>query len=946
MQLDARRLLHLMSRTLCLAAVPVVVFAFWDSYFSPLCIKELLAQTMGLLAFLLWWVAGRGSRDREGAKRLPNPLAIPLWLLCAWALISIAWTGPKQLAFQHWTTLAGIFLFLPPLFDYGRSPLFRRAYRNVLLAVGVCLLVLAAFQLNGISLGDLLRVGGGNTRTRVSLTIGHNNGVAPIVLLTSFLALGAMAGTRTRMLRISLLLTCLACWALIVFFLLTRSTYLGLFFGLLLLTLLNGFHMYSCRERASHGRSRRWMATLLSVCTAFAIAVASGSAYLAIRGGSIEGAYNPNLARNITDRMRTLNVQYLKVDTRARLWMIGLHMMRHHPLLGLGFSSAKYDYPFYQAVFFEAHPDFPSGPTSNHTERLHNDYLQWFAECGAVGMLLLLWCLLVFGKTILNWLCVARRVSAGAWFAQSATLVACMAVLMDACFSFPAHIAPIAIYLPGLMMLWFGQVFRPAPSRRSPRFATPISLPFRALLAAAAWAVLILPLGADREKQPWLTRSGLWVPVDSQVRGRYWQGRMAAARGEFEDFVVDAAERFSSPGIPPADEIGFTLNTIRKVRERFLEYPPIIPFAGEAIFAAGRCFDTLHQLYTSPGVGPVLAEAARRYKGDRELLDLIRQERSQVSEFLDRAEDFFEQSLRNYRYHALFRRLGLVRLKMVGGQNRPELSRPELIGLARKDLETARRIFFSDDGLFLELDIAMRVNDTTSASLLVDELLERAPGFLLDKGIETIAEKGIRRDPNTGRKILDETIQDFFRLLLPRLDDRHADLFRGVVTLLDGGNADALARDYALRGKHFLPLQDTTFLDYRMLDQRASLADIREEIEEFQSSEAGKSAMSPEQRILYLSDLQRFSLPETDMTQWREEVEALREYRDWIFPIAVGWNCVAQESFQECEFLTATRDLLRADGLTSLSNQERVADRRSVTLRSGLWGIGFPMVFD
>ena len=67
-----RRLLRLMSRTLCLASVPIVVLAFWDYYFFPLAIKELLTLTLGVITFLCWWV-GAPSDD----KNHPHPHPLP-----------------------------------------------------------------------------------------------------------------------------------------------------------------------------------------------------------------------------------------------------------------------------------------------------------------------------------------------------------------------------------------------------------------------------------------------------------------------------------------------------------------------------------------------------------------------------------------------------------------------------------------------------------------------------------------------------------------------------------------------------------------------------------------------------------------------------------------------------------------------------------------------------
>ena len=962
MPLEARRLLRLTSRTLCLAAIPVVVFAFWDYSFSPLAIKELLTESTGLLAFLCWWVgraprlekargqrlpeAGGADGRRRNPRGLPNPLGTPLLCLCLWALVSILWTGPKQLALHHWSTLAGLLLFLPPLFEFGASPIFRKTLRNAILVVGTLLLVLAAFQMNGISLGELLRTGGGNSRTRVSLTIGHNNGVAPIVLLTSFLALGAVAETRNRVFRAALVLTCLASWALILFCLLTRSTILGLLFGTLLLVLVNIYHLRRKVALQRTTRANRWPQIALGTALAAILLLVVLGGTFTMKGGAIEGTYNPNLARNIADRLRTLNPKFLMVDSRARLWTIGAYMMKHHPLLGLGFSSAKYDYPFYQAVFFEYHPDFPAGSTSSHTERLHNDYLQWAAECGAMGLLLLLWCLLVFSKTILRWLRRATAVSSRRWFMQSTVLTACVAPLMDAFFSFPAHIAPIAIYLPALVVLWFGETFPSQPLRFSSLFPAPSRSGLRAACAVGMWAVLTFPLGANEDRQPWLTRTGVWVPLDSQVYGRYWQGRILAAKTDFTRFLARESPRLASAEDLPPEEVKDALRTIRQVRQLYLKYPPIVPFAGEAIFGAAQCLDTLDEFYASGNVGQGLAGAVRKNPKDEDLRNLVVSERSESVEFITLAKELYEKSQQNYRYHELFRRLGLACLKLSRRHGIPDSLRGELVSSARKDLSVARRIWYTDGGLFLELDLALRMGDKEQADHLVDILLKRSPAFLEAEGLPLMAERGITRHPKTGRKTLDPTIQEFLRLLLPRLTPSHADMLRSVLTLLDGGNAADLTREYALTALRLLPKKDRAFLVYRMLGGRHELGDLAEEMRLYRTLIEEEGSMTLEERVLYLSDLQRFSPPTTDLSEWRSEIEALWRYPDQVFPIAVGHQCLAQEAMESRDWVSAWRHLVEADLHTPVSGRGRVTERRYSALETALWGTAWPFLFE
>lgn len=940
------RILRLTSRTLSLAIVPCVVFAFWDNFFDPLAIKEILVLAMGVLTFLFWWVGGCPG---GGGGTIPNPLARPLIYLCLWALISICWTGPKALAFHHWTCFAGLLLILPPVFDFGRSPVYRKTYRNLFLAVGTLLIVLAAFQLNGISLGGLLRVMGGNARTRVSVTIGHNNGVAPIVLLTSFLALGAVAETRRSVFRAALLLTTLASWILIVFFLLTRSTLIGLFLGGLLLLGLILFRFRAGRTRVDRKAPPRWAKRLVLAGMGGLIALVCVGGFWIVRGGEIEGTYNPNLARNLTDRLRTLNPSFLMVDSRARLWAAGVLMMRHHPLIGLGFSSAKYDYPFYQALFYEYHPNFPARPTPNHTERLHNDYLQWMAETGAIGTVLLLWLILVFGKTILLWLKTARSRLPGRWFSESCLVVACIAPFLDACFSFTAHIAPIAVYFPGLLMLWFAHCFcrenSPGGEDRSvlkgEETHSLVALPIRCVLAAALWAVVAMPFGMSQEKAPWIARTEVWSPITAQVYGRYFQGRMASVREEFGQLIEDVAKRLRD-GFPVSrDQVGFVLEANREIRDQYTEYPPFIPFAGDALYNAGSALETIHVFYQTAGTP--LSRLVRSYGPNSPEANRLREELTESARLLPAAEDLFTRSLRNYRYHDLYRRMGRVQLELA---RRPNLPSPELrkslVRSGRWALETSRRIYHTDETLMAEIQVALNEGDRAAAEVLVGKLLEIAPSFLRHEVLPGLAKSGVRVDTQTSRKSLDPFAQEFFRLLLPHLTKDHADIHGVILTILDRTAPRELIEAYAEAGRTIQDPYYRLFVDFRLLRDPSKFEDLSEELSDYQRF-LNEEGFGPDHRVFYLSELQTFSPEGTAPPEWTEATQDLFEIADGDLPQVVGHRMLAQAAWENGDTLGLWREHLRAHARTNLSNLPFVYDRRANAMDHAFLGIGWPV---
>ncbi len=933
----------LASRALCLSAPGIVVFAYWNPIFAnPLVVKELLGLTLGLLSFLTWWVWRGGPKS---ALDLPNPFTRPLAYLCIWSLLTLAWpwAEAKQMAFHHWVCFAGYLLFLPPLFSFGASARFRQAYLSGVFLVLTCMLVLAAFQINGESLWGLLSVAGGSSRKRIGLTIGHNNGVSPILLFASFLSLGVGIGMRSLSLRIPFLLTTLACWLLILFFLLTRSTILGLGAGILVLLVMNLYPLLRSKSTSSPRLKKILVGGTLGLLL---LATVAGS--IAIRGGSIKGEYDPNLARNITDRLRTLNPQFLMVDSRARLWSIGATMMADHPLFGLGFSTAKYQYPHYQAKFFEKHPNFPAGPTPKHSERLHNDYLQWAVECGAIGLVLLLWGFFLFLKTGWVWMNRSRDRPTGLRFQQSCFFIGLLVVLMDAFFSFTAHIAPIAIFFPGLLVLWVGTFESPTfdpPSRKK------FSVSNRASIAVIVWTVLAIPVGLGSTGPSGLMgQSGVFVPITAQFLGRTHEGELEAVGPDVRSEFDRMKRQFDAGTVKGPSDIEVFLDLIDVLQAKYKKVVDILPFAGQGILYGADFQMRAHVFLEENRQGISRTVTGFVEKSDPKDLANLKERLIKIyrefPDFLPTAERYYQMALESYRWHGVYWSLGLTQLELASRSETPEKVSERLVDSARESLRMGRRIFPNQDRFFLELDVALRVGDASQAVELATELMVRNPGLLVNEVFPRIAERSIKKDRITGKLRLDPVMEDFFEILLPHLTQDHLGILLYALTILDYGNSEDVAKKYATVAKTDLSPIESVFVDYRILKNRKDLEDLSEELSLYREFIASETSTSLDDRVIYLSDLQRFAPHTVDLSEWEVELRKLLETPDLPFPMVISSHSLAQEAYDRGDLVETLRRMVHADAEMTWQMQNGMDGRRNGTLDATLWGIGYPFLMN
>jgi O-antigen ligase/Flp pilus assembly protein TadD len=169
---------------------------------------------------------------------------------------------------------------------------------------------------------------------------------------------------------------------------------------------------------------------------------------------------------------------------REFVWRGGWRMFRDHPVSGVGLGHFRVFYPGYQAAIL-AEEETPSYIIPTYVRRAHNEYLQAAAELGLPGVLLALWliiALLWHGLRVYSGI----RDPGGRKIA-AALSAACLAVLVNAFFSFPFRVtstAAVFICLAALITST-GRAYG-VPLRRKG-----IDLPFLRS-AVLAWPVILI----------------------------------------------------------------------------------------------------------------------------------------------------------------------------------------------------------------------------------------------------------------------------------------------------------------------------------------------------------------------------------------------------------------------------------------------------------------------
>ena len=112
------------------------------------------------------------------------------------------------------------------------------------------------------------------------------------------------------------------------------------------------------------------------------------------------GAMGVGRSTPLVSKMADMVQNPTAVAQRSTIWQTSIQMIRMHPITGVGLGHYKWNYLDAQRVNMEKDPDF----LWQFTYWAHSEYLQWIAETGLVGTLVLfalaIWWLIRFGMCL------------------------------------------------------------------------------------------------------------------------------------------------------------------------------------------------------------------------------------------------------------------------------------------------------------------------------------------------------------------------------------------------------------------------------------------------------------------------------------------------------------------------------------------------------------------
>lgn len=130
-------------------------------------------------------------------------------------------------------------------------------------------------------------------------------------------------------------------------------------------------------------------------------------------------------------------------DGRAFIWKVTAEMIAEAPFFGVGYDNFKANYMNYQANYFAIKGETPEATVADNTCYAFNDWLQFVAENGLFGFILLL----IVGFVLLQ--TKSETHSIEAFIVKSGLFT----IGIFACFSYPMQILPIKLVMVALLAL-------------------------------------------------------------------------------------------------------------------------------------------------------------------------------------------------------------------------------------------------------------------------------------------------------------------------------------------------------------------------------------------------------------------------------------------------------------------------------------------------------------
>ena len=398
---------------------PIAFFPHCITVFNP--IKEAIIENIALLSLMFWILK---MISREEIKFASAPLNFPVLSFILIGILSLIWTNNFFVSLTELPLfLSGPLLYLVLINNLNNKRQVNYIL-NTLIAVAGLFGIYGILQYNGIDL-SLWKYNVG--RQQVFGLFGNVNYFAEYLIIPLPIAISLFFASPNKLKKGLLLIGILAMSATLILTF-TRGSNLG--FGASLIFMFFLF-IYSKGNNFIRSNKKILIIILLVVITT--------AIFLFIVPNPLnkEGT----VIFKIKDR---ISLSRLKTEVafnrRLIIWKFTALMIKDHPLLGSGIGTFKYNSLRYQAKYFES---IKNRSLVGFADKTHNEYLQFWAELGIIGLGIFIWLMVSYFNYGLKYL---RKIKDSP---KQGIIIGLMgsvvAVLIDGIFGFPLHLPATVI---------------------------------------------------------------------------------------------------------------------------------------------------------------------------------------------------------------------------------------------------------------------------------------------------------------------------------------------------------------------------------------------------------------------------------------------------------------------------------------------------------------------
>lgn len=301
-------------------------------------------------------------------------------------------------------------------------------------------------------------------------------------------------------------------------------------------------------------------------------------------------SFHPSGKGAVSKFLTSFDLNHPTVQTRLNAWKSAIHMVKDHPILGVGIAN----YEIYSWKYQTEKLERMTLATNTRVDKTHNEYLQVLSELGIIGFILFLWFLIEIARSFFI------GISKGEVniFYTLAFGMGIFAILVDSMFAFPLQFPATVVHF----WIYAGIITKINPHNEPLSIANRIYNFFEGVKRQLLIGILFLSffsmvifsyLSLNMVNAEWHYRAGQFLKVIP---------RMRAALREYN--LAQKAEPFNERTYYDRAFVKWKLGDFDgalKDLKRCLDY---VPYFGKArkeyatmLFQIGRQEDALHEFF-------------------------------------------------------------------------------------------------------------------------------------------------------------------------------------------------------------------------------------------------------------------------------------------------------------------------------------------------------------